>query len=159
MVGKMVDILVLYFKYIIYINNLHPTPWRRGRDSNPRRPCDLSGFRDRYIQPLCHLSGGADSSRIHAAGALSVFQVTADILAGFRIEKPSEHEKPLMQSVIRGPSLGHAACRRFCIVSTRLSNATHTRGRAVPAGRRCRHYRAHSMAAHGRTVRAANRDR
>ena len=36
--------------------------WRRGRDSNPRRPCDLSGFRDRYIQPLCHLSEGRDST-------------------------------------------------------------------------------------------------
>ena len=44
--------------------------WRRGRDSNPRRPCDLSGFRDRYIQPLCHLSGGADSSRKCAARTL-----------------------------------------------------------------------------------------
>ncbi len=30
--------------------------WRRGRDSNPRRTCILNGFRDRRIQPLCHLS-------------------------------------------------------------------------------------------------------
>src|SRR5690606_34595844 len=30
--------------------------WRRGWDSNPRYPCGYSGFRDRYIQPLCHLS-------------------------------------------------------------------------------------------------------
>ena len=30
--------------------------WRRGWDSNPRYACAYSGFRDRYIQPLCHLS-------------------------------------------------------------------------------------------------------
>ena len=29
---------------------------RRGRDSNPRYPCGQIGFRDRRIQPLCHLS-------------------------------------------------------------------------------------------------------
>ena len=31
--------------------------WRRGRDSNPRNPCGLSGFQDRRNRPLCHLSG------------------------------------------------------------------------------------------------------
>ena len=30
--------------------------WRRGRDSNPREPCDPSGFQDRRNRPLCHLS-------------------------------------------------------------------------------------------------------
>ena len=30
--------------------------WRRGRDSNPRRPCDLNGFQGRRFQPLTHLS-------------------------------------------------------------------------------------------------------
>ncbi len=30
--------------------------WRRGGDSNPRYPCEYSGFRDRCVQPLCHLS-------------------------------------------------------------------------------------------------------
>ncbi len=30
--------------------------WRRGRDSNPRCPCGQSGFQDRRIRPLCHLS-------------------------------------------------------------------------------------------------------
>jgi len=30
---------------------------RRGRDSNPRCPCGQSGFQDRRIRPLCHLSG------------------------------------------------------------------------------------------------------
>ena len=29
---------------------------RRGRDSNPREPCDSSGFQDRRIRPLCHPS-------------------------------------------------------------------------------------------------------
>src|SRR5215213_9111642 len=30
--------------------------WRRGWDSNPRRPLSLSGFRDRCTNPLCDLS-------------------------------------------------------------------------------------------------------
>ena len=29
---------------------------RRGRDSNPGSPCGDSGFQDRCIRPLCHLS-------------------------------------------------------------------------------------------------------
>jgi hypothetical protein len=33
--------------------------WRRGRDSNPRRPCGLNGFQDRRIRPLCHPSAFA----------------------------------------------------------------------------------------------------
>ena len=32
--------------------------WRRGRDSNPRTPEGVNGFRDRRIQPLCHPSVG-----------------------------------------------------------------------------------------------------
>jgi hypothetical protein len=31
---------------------------RRERDSNPRNPCELNGFQDRRIRPLCHLSVG-----------------------------------------------------------------------------------------------------
>ena len=34
---------------------------RRGRDSNPRYPCGYTGFRDRHIRPLCHLSGFTSS--------------------------------------------------------------------------------------------------
>ena len=30
--------------------------WRRGRDSNPRYPCEYSAFRVRRDRPLCHLS-------------------------------------------------------------------------------------------------------
>ena len=30
--------------------------WRRGRDSNPRYPCEYIGFRDRRDRPLRHLS-------------------------------------------------------------------------------------------------------
>ncbi len=30
--------------------------WRRRRDSNPRNSCELNGFQDRRIQPLCHSS-------------------------------------------------------------------------------------------------------
>ncbi len=32
------------------------THWRRGRDSNPRYPCEYFCFRDRPIRPLWHLS-------------------------------------------------------------------------------------------------------
>jgi hypothetical protein len=31
--------------------------WRRGRDSNPRYPCEYAAFRVRCFQPLSHLSG------------------------------------------------------------------------------------------------------
>ena len=31
--------------------------WRRGRDSNPRYPCEYFAFRVRRDRPLCHLSG------------------------------------------------------------------------------------------------------
>jgi hypothetical protein len=33
-----------------------PFFWRRGGDSNSRSSCELAGFQDRCIQPLCHLS-------------------------------------------------------------------------------------------------------
>src|SRR5688572_2909654 len=36
--------------------------WRRGWDSNPRYACAYSGFRDRRVQPLCHLSAGTRDS-------------------------------------------------------------------------------------------------
>src|SRR5450756_763090 len=37
--------------------------WRRGRDSNPRNGgYPLNGFRDRRIQPLCHLSAEVTAS-------------------------------------------------------------------------------------------------
>ena len=43
-----------------------PGEWRRGRDSNPRNPCGLNGFRDRPDRPLRHLSAkarGRESAR------------------------------------------------------------------------------------------------
>ena len=36
--------------------------WRRGRDSNPRYPCEYAAFRVRCFQPLSHLSGVAIST-------------------------------------------------------------------------------------------------
>src|SRR6266568_1396779 len=42
------------------------TRWRRGWDSNPRYACAYSGFRDRHVQPLRHLSG-----RAHFTSALT----------------------------------------------------------------------------------------
>src|SRR5688572_5819132 len=38
-----------------------PQKWRRERDSNPRYGCPYSGFRDRPIQPLSHLSAGENT--------------------------------------------------------------------------------------------------
>lgn len=38
-----------------YLNNFNVV-WRRGRDSNPRCPCEHAAFRVRCIRPLCHLS-------------------------------------------------------------------------------------------------------
>src|SRR4051812_48987735 len=35
---------------------------RRGGDSNSRDRCRPTGFRNRRIQPLCHLSGGSEST-------------------------------------------------------------------------------------------------
>src|SRR6185437_7808587 len=37
--------------------------WRRGRDSNPRYPCEYAAFRVRCFQPLSHLSAGASRGR------------------------------------------------------------------------------------------------
>ena len=44
----------------------HPRVWRRGWDSNPRSPYGDSGFRDRPIRPLSHLS--ASTGRESALG-------------------------------------------------------------------------------------------
>ena len=35
---------------------------RTGRDSNPRNPYGFTGFRDRLLQPLGHLSNDLDST-------------------------------------------------------------------------------------------------
>src|SRR5207302_3412889 len=42
--------------------------WRRGWDSNPRAACAASGFQDRCIQPLCHLSA------VNAVARVSFYQ-------------------------------------------------------------------------------------
>lgn len=34
--------------------------WRRGRDLNPRKPLGFTGFRNQPVQPLRHLSNGAE---------------------------------------------------------------------------------------------------
>src|SRR5215469_8563660 len=36
--------------------------WRRGRDSNPRYPCEYAAFRVRCFQPLSHLSEAVSPS-------------------------------------------------------------------------------------------------
>ncbi|GEM_PF-1299968 len=53
-----------------YLKNLDDLPSqklrqgeRRERDSNPRTPCGVNGFRDRPVQPLWHLSIGQKQSK------------------------------------------------------------------------------------------------
>src|SRR3954452_918058 len=41
---------------------------RRGRDSNPRTTCAVSGFQDRCIRPLCHPSSPLKAIRGASAG-------------------------------------------------------------------------------------------
>ena len=43
--------------YFMFLYQL--AAWRRGRDSNPRYPCEYAAFRVRCFQPLSHLSGTA----------------------------------------------------------------------------------------------------
>ena len=50
--------------------------WRRGRDSNPRRPYDLNGFRDRPIQPLSHLSTDVSINLSRLAQAIDSVRMT-----------------------------------------------------------------------------------
>ena len=49
------SIALKFYEYIFLLTYF----FRRERDSNPRSPCGLNGFRDRPIQPLSHLSGFA----------------------------------------------------------------------------------------------------
>src|SRR5690349_24111356 len=44
------------------INVYEGGAWRRGRDSNPRYPCEYAAFRVRCFQPLSHLSGARNGS-------------------------------------------------------------------------------------------------
>ena len=48
--------------------------WRRGWDSNPRRPLSLSGFRDRCTNPLCDLSGLEQSQISNLRSEISDFR-------------------------------------------------------------------------------------
>src|SRR5690606_36736457 len=41
--------------------------WRRGRDSNPRYPCEYAAFRVQCFQPLSHLSGARREAAAHIA--------------------------------------------------------------------------------------------
>ena len=49
---------------------LNASTWRRGRDSNPRYPCEYAAFRVRCFQPLSHLSAGPNGALTPSDGAL-----------------------------------------------------------------------------------------
>ena len=49
--------------------------WRRGRDSNPRYPCEYAAFRVRCFQPLSHLSAAASPS----VGPLTSQEISLDL--------------------------------------------------------------------------------
>src|SRR4029077_4534325 len=51
--------------------------WRRGWDSNPRWALAHSGFQDRRIQPLCHLSVSGKPAARSALGFLPLLSPIA----------------------------------------------------------------------------------
>jgi hypothetical protein len=57
-VGTIVGSTSIRIKIILEFQRVEPCNWRRGRDSNPRYPCEYAAFRVRCFQPLSHLSGG-----------------------------------------------------------------------------------------------------
>ncbi len=58
---------------------VHLQQWRMRWDSNPRKPCDLNGFRDRPIRPLSHSSvhevSGSDAASSVPVIESSIFEV------------------------------------------------------------------------------------
>src|SRR6185436_294979 len=52
--------LISFSALSFYVSKTNFKMWRRGRDSNPRRPLSRSGFQDRRNRPLCHLSRSAE---------------------------------------------------------------------------------------------------
>jgi hypothetical protein len=71
------------------VGETHPgLQQRRGGDSNSRYPCGQTGFRNRRIQPLCHLSGsrkpsGPGSQRqLYVAGRPRVARTSAGATGG-----------------------------------------------------------------------------
>ena len=96
-----------------------PRLWRRGRDSNPRSPLGLTGFRDRPDQPLQHLSKSgdilADSREGLAPGgpgaaycresALGGRRRTLEALSGLPVFETGLYS-PLRRDVRLAPKLG-----------------------------------------------------
>ncbi len=104
---------------ILYKLLIIKTPWRRGRDSNPRYPFRYAGFQDRSHQPLGHLSAVRGTLRLY--GELSRF-------GDRRLE---QWALPGAQSDSRSPRLPLSAAP--CAATSCL--ATHRPGR--PTHRSC----------------------
>jgi hypothetical protein len=73
--------------------------WRRGRDSNSRGSCEPSGFQDRCIQPLCHLSVPVES-----AGCVNSIRLAGESRArltwvGAHLGRESARERSARSSV------------------------------------------------------------
>ena len=56
--------------------------WRRGRDSNPRYPCEYAAFRVRCFQPLSHLSMSGSSEGAEPSDEAFLTQVRRDAPLG-----------------------------------------------------------------------------
>ena len=60
--------------------------WRRGRDSNPRYPCEYAAFRVRCFQPLSHLSDG-----LHGASRGPPAERAAGTSASVSVVQAADH--------------------------------------------------------------------
>src|SRR5215510_4556709 len=79
--------------------------WRRGRDSNPRYPCEYAAFRVRCFQPLSHLSEAASPTVM----ALKTQAILIDVVA------------PLIEVPGLSPAPGQA-CARAALAPTKSKN-------------------------------------
>ena len=77
--------------------------WRRERDSNPRYPYGYSGFRDRPIQPLSHLSAEENTrSRAPFPARKSMLSLDFGVLREYRsCDFPSDRKDPMFRLRVR----------------------------------------------------------
>src|SRR3989442_4614896 len=81
---------------------IFPFQWRRGWDSNPRSSYPDSGFRDRPIRPLSHLSHPIFSQIPHRSEEhTSELQSRPHLVCRLLLEKKKKHCPPGDESHIR----------------------------------------------------------
>ena len=111
--------------------------WRRGRDSNPRDGGNPpNGFRDRRIQPLCHLSAVARAARAATSATASIPRGHGHGNAGWGISTLSSESVRLASEPAPGSPLMLAGRRLRMGKAAGLSWVTASRG---ASGRPWRH--------------------